>query len=98
MKAKKTKKSKKKKKKKKLNPKKPKKLKKNRRQKAAAVQTPSCPLPEAPGRNIDLFLKGIRTAEADIPQTGKAHHRMRRASCADKRELHGVPDTRKANS
>lgn len=33
------------------------------------------PAPEAPkGRNIDLFLKGIRTAEADIPQTGKAHY------------------------
>ncbi len=33
------------------------------------------PAPEAPkGRDIDLFLKGIRTAEADIPQTGKAHY------------------------
>ncbi|WP_127202564.1 transferrin-binding protein-like solute binding protein [Neisseria meningitidis] len=33
------------------------------------------PAPEAPkGRNIDLFLKGIRTAETDIPQTGKAHY------------------------
>lgn len=33
------------------------------------------PTPEAPkGRNIDLFLKGIRTAEADIPQTGKARY------------------------
>lgn len=33
------------------------------------------PTPEAPkGRDIDLFLKGIRTAEADIPQTGKAHY------------------------
>ncbi|HEZ3153708.1 TPA: transferrin-binding protein-like solute binding protein [Neisseria meningitidis] len=33
------------------------------------------PALEAPkGRNIDLFLKGIRTAEADIPQTGKAHY------------------------
>lgn len=30
--------------------------------------------PEAPGRDIDLFLKGIRTAEADIPQTGKARY------------------------
>lgn len=31
--------------------------------------------PEAPkGRDIDLFLKGIRTAEADIPKTGKAHY------------------------
>lgn len=26
------------------------------------------------GRDIDLFLKGIRTAEADIPQTGKARY------------------------
>ncbi|HFC7689177.1 TPA: transferrin-binding protein-like solute binding protein [Neisseria meningitidis] len=26
------------------------------------------------GRDIDLFLKGIRTAEADIPKTGKAHY------------------------
>lgn len=26
------------------------------------------------GRDIDLFLKGIRTAETDIPQTGKAHY------------------------
>lgn len=26
------------------------------------------------GRDIDLFLKGIRTAEADIPRTGKAHY------------------------
>lgn len=33
------------------------------------------PTPEAPkGRDIDLFLKGIRTAEADIPRTGKAHY------------------------
>ncbi|EPV0897529.1 transferrin-binding protein-like solute binding protein [Neisseria meningitidis] len=32
------------------------------------------PAPEALGRDIDLFLKGIRTAEADIPQTGKAHY------------------------
>lgn len=33
------------------------------------------PVPEAPkGRDIDLFLKGIRTAEADIPQTGEAHY------------------------
>lgn len=33
------------------------------------------PAPEAPkGRDIDLFLKGIRTAEADIPQAGKAHY------------------------
>ncbi|HFC6751075.1 TPA: transferrin-binding protein-like solute binding protein [Neisseria meningitidis] len=32
------------------------------------------PAPEAPGRDIDLFLKGIRTAEADIPRTGKAHY------------------------
>ncbi|HEZ0816980.1 TPA: transferrin-binding protein-like solute binding protein [Neisseria meningitidis] len=33
------------------------------------------PTPEAPkGRDIDLFLKGIRTAETDIPQTGKAHY------------------------
>ncbi|HGG8201775.1 TPA: transferrin-binding protein-like solute binding protein [Neisseria meningitidis] len=33
------------------------------------------PTPEAPkGRDIDLFLKGIRTAEADIPQAGKAHY------------------------
>lgn len=26
------------------------------------------------GRDIDLFLKGIRTAETNIPQTGKAHY------------------------
>ncbi|WP_127233212.1 transferrin-binding protein-like solute binding protein [Neisseria meningitidis] len=33
------------------------------------------PAPEAPkGRNIDLFLKGIRTAETDIPQSGTAHY------------------------
>ncbi|HEZ7473555.1 TPA: transferrin-binding protein-like solute binding protein [Neisseria meningitidis] len=33
------------------------------------------PTPEAPkGRHIDLFLKGIRTAEADIPKTGTAHY------------------------
>lgn len=33
------------------------------------------PALEAPkGRDIDLFLKGIRTAETDIPQTGKAHY------------------------
>ncbi|SUA16695.1 transferrin-binding protein-like solute binding protein [Neisseria lactamica] len=33
------------------------------------------PAPEAPkGRNIDLFLKGIRTVETNIPQTGKAHY------------------------
>lgn len=33
------------------------------------------PASEAPkGRDIDLFLKGIRTAEADIPQTGKARY------------------------
>lgn len=33
------------------------------------------PALEAPkGRDIDLFLKGIRTAEADIPQTGKARY------------------------
>lgn len=33
------------------------------------------PAPEAPkGRDIDLFLKGIRTAETNIPQTGKAHY------------------------
>ncbi|MGM1101976.1 transferrin-binding protein-like solute binding protein [Neisseria meningitidis] len=33
------------------------------------------PAPEAPkGRDIDLFLKGIRTAEADIPKTGTAHY------------------------
>ena len=33
------------------------------------------PAPEAPkGRDIDLFLKGIRTAEADIPETGTAHY------------------------
>ncbi|ELL26372.1 transferrin-binding protein-like solute binding protein [Neisseria meningitidis] len=33
------------------------------------------PAPEAPkGRNIDLFLKGIRTAETDIPKTGEAHY------------------------
>ncbi|HEZ6444689.1 TPA: transferrin-binding protein-like solute binding protein [Neisseria meningitidis] len=33
------------------------------------------PASEAPkGRDIDLFLKGIRTAETDIPQTGKAHY------------------------
>ncbi|HHS0784593.1 TPA: transferrin-binding protein-like solute binding protein [Neisseria meningitidis] len=32
-------------------------------------------VPEAPkGRDIDLFLKGIRTVEADIPKTGKAHY------------------------
>lgn len=32
-------------------------------------------VPEAPkGRDIDLFLKGIRTAEADIPKTGTAHY------------------------
>ncbi|HFB0819516.1 TPA: transferrin-binding protein-like solute binding protein, partial [Neisseria gonorrhoeae] len=31
--------------------------------------------PEAlKGRDIDLFLKGIRTAEADIPKTGTAHY------------------------
>lgn len=33
------------------------------------------PAQEAPkGRDIDLFLKGIRTAEADIPKTGTAHY------------------------
>lgn len=33
------------------------------------------PTPEAPkGRDIDLFLKGIRTAETDIPKTGTAHY------------------------
>lgn len=33
------------------------------------------PASEAPkGRDIDLFLKGIRTAETNIPQTGKAHY------------------------
>lgn len=33
------------------------------------------PAPEAPkGRDIDLFLKGIRTAETDIPKTGEAHY------------------------
>lgn len=33
------------------------------------------PTPEAPKvRDIDLFLKGIRTAEADIPKTGTAHY------------------------
>lgn len=33
------------------------------------------PAPEVPkGRDIDLFLKGIRTAETNIPQTGKAHY------------------------
>ncbi|SUA21932.1 lactoferrin-binding protein B (LbpB) [Neisseria meningitidis] len=33
------------------------------------------PTPEAPkGRDIDLFLKGIRTAETDIPQSGTAHY------------------------
>lgn len=33
------------------------------------------PAPEAPkGRNIDLFLKGIRTAETDIPKAGEAHY------------------------
>lgn len=33
------------------------------------------PASEAPkGRDIDLFLKGIRTAEAEIPKTGKAHY------------------------
>ncbi|HEZ3303432.1 TPA: transferrin-binding protein-like solute binding protein [Neisseria meningitidis] len=33
------------------------------------------PTPEAPkGRDIDLFLKGIRTVEADIPKTGTAHY------------------------
>lgn len=33
------------------------------------------PAPEASkGRDIDLFLKGIRTAETDIPQTGEAHY------------------------
>ncbi|HGF8710452.1 TPA: transferrin-binding protein-like solute binding protein, partial [Neisseria meningitidis] len=32
-------------------------------------------VPEASkGRDIDLFLKGIRTAEADIPKTGKARY------------------------
>ncbi|WP_118883106.1 transferrin-binding protein-like solute binding protein [Neisseria meningitidis] len=33
------------------------------------------PAPEASkGRDIDLFLKGIRTAETNIPQTGKARY------------------------
>lgn len=33
------------------------------------------PTPEASkGRDIDLFLKGIRTAETDIPQSGTAHY------------------------
>ncbi|HEZ1457544.1 TPA: transferrin-binding protein-like solute binding protein [Neisseria meningitidis] len=33
------------------------------------------PAPEASkGRDIDLFLKGIRTAETDIPKTGEAHY------------------------
>lgn len=33
------------------------------------------PAPEASkGRNIDLFLKGIRTAETDIPKAGEAHY------------------------
>lgn len=33
------------------------------------------PAPEASkGRDIDLFLKGIRTAETNIPQTGEAHY------------------------
>lgn len=33
------------------------------------------PAPEASkGRDIDLFLKGIRTAETDIPQSGTAHY------------------------
>lgn len=33
------------------------------------------PAPEAPkGRDIDLFLKGIRTAETDIPKAGEAHY------------------------
>lgn len=33
------------------------------------------PTQEVPkGRDIDLFLKGIRTAETDIPQTGKARY------------------------
>lgn len=33
------------------------------------------PTPEAPkGRDIDLFLKGIRTAETNIPQAGKARY------------------------
>ncbi|HFC8549558.1 TPA: transferrin-binding protein-like solute binding protein [Neisseria lactamica] len=33
------------------------------------------PAPEASkGRDIDLFLKGIRTAEADIPKNGTAHY------------------------
>ncbi|HGO7658572.1 TPA: transferrin-binding protein-like solute binding protein [Neisseria meningitidis] len=33
------------------------------------------PVPEASkGRDIDLFLKGIRTAEADIPKNGTAHY------------------------
>lgn len=32
-------------------------------------------VPEAPkGRDIDLFLKGIRTTEAEIPKTGTAHY------------------------
>ncbi len=44
------------------------------------------PAPEAPGRDIDLFLKGIRTAEADIPQTGKAHY-----TCTWEARI-GVPD------
>ncbi|HEZ5905546.1 TPA: transferrin-binding protein-like solute binding protein [Neisseria meningitidis] len=32
------------------------------------------PASEAPGRDIDLFLKGIRTAETDIPKTGEARY------------------------
>lgn len=33
------------------------------------------PAPEASkGRDIDLFLKGIRTAETNIPKTGEAHY------------------------
>ncbi|HFC8931161.1 TPA: transferrin-binding protein-like solute binding protein [Neisseria meningitidis] len=32
------------------------------------------PAPKAPGRDIDLFLKGIRTAETDIPKTGEARY------------------------
>lgn len=33
------------------------------------------PAPEASkGRDIDLFLKGIRTAETDIPKAGEAHY------------------------
>lgn len=33
------------------------------------------PAPKAPkGRDIDLFLKGIRTAETDIPHSGTAHY------------------------